>query len=466
MYRVLYLVLAAVGLAEFSSTLPLHPGPNLTFLPAPVKFLPEIFSVLCAVYVVIAGISRHFHLVSIKYWIAFGLFTIIIVCGALANTEAPGPILGELRYFLRPIPFFFLPAVLDFKEWQKDRILKFVLGLSFLQVPISIYQRYYCELRGWSTGDGVTGTMIDSGCMTLVLICVICVLAAAMLRGRITKWSFVWMFVLLLIPISIDETKVTLFLFPPALLGTFLAASPPERKLRVFLTGLAIIVIGGSIFIPTYNYFNQLNVSKDEQFTVSDVLSKDFLSNYLSHDASVGSGKEVGRADAVSVPVKTLANDPIKFAFGLGLGNASYSLLGPSFIGQYFYTLGPYVIGFDSGTFLLETGIFGFILILTIHWMIFRDSLVVARADLGITGVIAAGWVGTSLVILVGIFYSGIHANSAVSYLYWFFSGFVTAQRVALSRPQLRNSGRAVRNGDISVAGAARVALSSRINQR
>jgi hypothetical protein len=390
--------------------------------------------------VAIAGARSQFQLVSTKYLIVFGSLALVLVCGILANAEPAGPILSEMRYMLRCIPFFFLPAVLDLKEWQLERIMKFVLALSLIQVPLSMYQRYFLESTGHVSGDGVTGTIMDSGCMTLFLICVICVLAAAMLRGRISKFTFGWIFMLLLIPMSIDETKITVFLFPPALLGTFLVASTPGTRVRIFFTAIVIMIIGGSIFIPTYDYFNELNVSKDEQFTVADIMSKDFLSKYLTNDADVGSGErgKVARANAVVVPLKTVAKDPIKLAFGLGIGNVSTSTLGPQFVGQYFDTLGPFASGYDSGAFLLETGVFGFVLILLIHWLIFRDSVNVARQDPGLVGIIAAGWTGTTLVIVIGIFYTQIHGNSTISYFYWLFSGFIAARRTALLRANTR----------------------------
>ena len=428
--------MAAATLAEFLTTS--FKGSGLPILPGPAKFLPELLSGVFAVYVISAGLRRKFNTVPIKYLVMFAALTLIVLCGVLSNGVASGPILAGMRYYLRGLPFFFLPAVMDLKDWQLRRYLYFILGLSFLQVPLSMYQRYALESTGHETGDGVMGTTQSSGGLTLLLICVVCVLAAAMLRGRIGKVAFTVMFVILAIPVSINETKITAFLFPPALLATFLIASAPGKRVRVFIAGLGLIAIGGALFVPLYNYFNELHIKKNEQFTIGQVFTEDFLSKYLESKSQVGKADvyQVGRVDAVVVPLRVLSADPVKFAFGLGIGNATLSSLGPKFSGKYYQVYGPFAIGFSSGTFLLELGVFGVALILLIHCMILQDALVVARQDAEIAGIIAAGWVGTSIVIICGIFYSSIHVVEIISYCYWFFSGVVATRRTILLQEQ------------------------------
>src|ERR1700722_3214955 len=188
MYRLFYWVLGAAALAEFFSTG--AQGSGFHLLPAPVKFLPDMLSVIFAVYVIGAGVRTKFQAVPVKYLLVFGALSVIIICGILANNVAAGPIVAGMRYYLRGIPFFFLPAVMAVPEWKLRRYLYFVLGISFLQVPFAIYERYHLESTGHETGDGVIGTLGDSGGLSLYLICVMCVLAAAMLRGRISKTAF------------------------------------------------------------------------------------------------------------------------------------------------------------------------------------------------------------------------------------------------------------------------------------
>jgi hypothetical protein len=433
MYYLFYLVLASSAMAEFFTTS--YKGTGLPILPGPVKFLPEMLSAAYATFVVVAGLRQKFSSVPVKYLLVSGMIVVIIVCGVLVNDVAPGPVLAGMRYYLRALPFLFFPAVMKLQDWQLRRYLNFILALCFFQVPLSIYQRYHLETHGLSTGDGVMGTLMDSGGLSLFLICVMCVLSAAVVRGLLGRTAFLAIFVILVVPISINETKVTAFLLPPALLATFLVASEPGRRVRVFLSGLAVIAIGGAVFVPLYNYLNKLNTPAEEQFTIDQVFTDKFLSGYLESHSSVGRAEKghVGRVDALVVPLKILSADPIKFAFGLGIGNVGNSSLGAAFTGKYQKAYGPFVEGFSSGTFLLEVGVVGFMLILLLHFMVLQDALFVARHDKELTGVIAAGWVGVSIVVIPGMFYTSIHVVEAFSYCYWFFSGLIVTRRLALS---------------------------------
>jgi len=92
-----------------------------------------------------------------------------------------------------------------------------------------------------------------------------------------------------------------------------------------------------------------------------------------------------------------------------------------------------------------------------LHWQIFRDALYVTRHDQGIVGDIAIGWMGTTVVVMVGIFYTGLHGNAGVSYLYWFFSGVITARLAALLQRQAR-SRRATATLPLQVAAAEGIA--------
>jgi hypothetical protein len=445
MYYLMYLVIASATCGDFLSTSGLH-GDGLGILPSNCKFLCDVLSIVFALYIVVAGTRRRFDLVSSKYWLLFGALSVVLACGIIVNQEAPGPIINGMRYYLRPMPFFFLPAVLKLSDKQIRNLLRFILVISFLQVPVSAYQRYSWESVGATTGDVVMGTLMDSGPETLFLICVICVLAAAMLRGLISKLQFGVTMVILFIPMSINETKVTIFLFPPALLATFLAAAAPGKRTRVLLAGMGSLIVGMMIFIPVYNFFETYHIDTQVQRynpTLGDFLTRPgFLFSYISNDA--GAGKDighVGRLEAVTVPLQVLSRDPVRFAFGFGMGNASASSLGGSFVGRYFSAYGAFATGFDSGVFLLETGIFGFALIMGIHATIFRDALVVAKQrQTDLLSAISIGWVGASIVVITGIFYIGIHGYPGFAYCYWFLSGLIAARRTELLRKPVPQS--------------------------
>ncbi|MGH9521039.1 MAG: hypothetical protein ACRD3E_00755, partial [Terriglobales bacterium] len=148
----------------------------------------------------------------------------------------------------------------------------------------------------------------------------------------------------------------------------------------------------------------------------------------------VGTEKsEAGRVDALSAPLTSFSSDPIRLAFGLGVGNASTSPLGPQFTGRYARTYGIFATETSAATFLVETGVFGLALILLLHYLVLQDAMFVVRRDNGLMGALACGWVGAWLVITLGNFYIAAHFLDAGSYIPWFFSGLMAAKRERLS---------------------------------
>jgi len=128
-----------------------------------------------------------------------------------------------------------------------------------------------------------------------------------------------------------------------------------------------------------------------------------------------------------------LAKDPVRLAFGLGLGNVSPSNIGKSFEGSYYRLFRNLLIS-SFAFFLLEFGLLGVMLIGALFWMVFSDSLTVARRDDTLTGALAAGWTGVVAIFLVATLYNAFHFFTSVTYLYWYLSGIICARAMALRR--------------------------------
>jgi hypothetical protein len=401
---------------------------SLGAVPRQLKFLAEMLSGLVALYVIVAGTRQHFHRVGAKYWVAFGALALILACGAITNGVGSGPIISGMRYYLRAIPFFLLPAVYDFKDWQLRQQLRLLFAVSLLQVPIAVFQRHEIMSTGHTTNaDAVFGTLGQSGVLSLFLVCALCLLGAAMLRDRLPKWAFGVLFLLFVIPMSINETKVTVLALPLGLLITFILGAPPHRRVRATVVALAILAVGSAIFIPVFNYYQAKSAIP---YRIENFFTKAELSNYLNTGARVGFDpeREAGRVDALIVPLQEVSRDPVTLAFGLGVGNASHSSLGPTFIGVYYGLYGRYTRETSVATFLFEVGVLGTAIILWVHWLVFTDALFVARNDDGLVGALALGSVGALAVVTAGLFYIALHVTETLSYLFWFYAGVIAAR--------------------------------------
>jgi hypothetical protein len=402
-------------------------------LPPPLRFLPEFLSMVVILYVSIVGTRDRFQLVAPKYWFAFGIFTLLIVCGVINAQPGAGPILSGMRFYLRAVPLFLLPAVLSVSEKQLMRQLKLILALSLVQVPIAVYQRYVVLSEGRATGDEVRGTLMDSGILSIFLICVVLVLTGLLLKNRIGRFRYAGLFFTVLAPTTINETKGTLLLLPFGLIVTLLMGSTPGKRLRYATLTLAGLIAFGAIFFPIYNMMEIHNPHKNEKDLTNFFTNQKQLGRYLSSDVSgVGTAKDVRRGDAIVVPLQFLSRDPAELAFGLGIGSVSPSNFGKNFQGAYYLLFKKFLIT-SLTFFILEFGVLGVIMIGVLAALVFFDTLYVARNDNSLTGSVAAGWTGVVALVAVSMVYTIFHEFTSVNYLYWYFSGVMCARRVALA---------------------------------
>lgn len=400
-----------------------------------VKFLPEALSIVAAGAVFFEGVRKGFPNMAAKYWIALGSMVFIIVCGILTNSVGAGPIFAGLRSYVRAMPLFLLPAVFTFTDQQIKTQLKLMLGIGLLQVPIASYQRYVIWAAGRYSGDDVRGTAADSGILSIILICMALVLLGCFMRKQITATRFFILFFLLLFPTMINETKATVILLPIGLLTTIVAGSPAGQRLKVFTLGLVLLGVFGAILVPVYDMMAANNPYKNEQHLMDFFTNEREMDRYMESKggaAGLGTKHGVRRGDAIRVPVEYLAKDPVKLAFGLGIGNASHSNLGQQFQGTY-YDLFAFFAVLSFSTFLLELGLFGTGLVFILYALQFFDAVNVAKQDTGLTGALAIGWIGIVPVIAAATFYTAIHMFAMLSFLFWYFGGIVAARRTQLA---------------------------------
>jgi hypothetical protein len=405
-------------------------------LPTIFRFLPEAISGIFVIYVVFAGTRNQFRLVAQKYWLAVGALAVVMLCGIANNPSGAGPMLSAARLFFRAVPLFFLPAVLPQTDSQLLRQMKLLLGVAVLQLPIAAFQRWTILDAGRYSGDDVRGTMLDSGILSMFQICAVLLVTGMMLKGRIGKVTYAILFFVLLIPTAINETKATVVFLPIGLLVTLVLGSDPRQRLRFGVVGLLGLMMFGAIFVPVYNKMEEFNPVKKQRDLTNYFTDQKALSRYMSGNVTgVGTKMVVRRGDAIVVPLQYVSKDPVTLAFGLGLGSVSPSNFGKNFEGEYFDLFKRFII--TSFTyFILEVGAFGMIIIGFLFWLVFQDSLQVARKDETLVGALAAGWSGVVALFATAVMYNCFYQFASVTYLYAYFSGVICARAVALqSRP-------------------------------
>lgn len=420
------------------------------WLPNIVGYLPEIISLLIFTFVIVYGTRDRFQYVRPAYWLTFGALVICIIFGVVVNDVETGPIVAGMRKYLRAIPLFFLPAVVYFNDRQVRGQLLLLLMIAVFQVPLAVYQRFASRAMGSYSGDMTSGTFMISSILSIFLVCAACLVTAFYLRKKLSFLSYLFMIVLLLIPTTVNETKGTLLLIPLAVLTVFFVGTRAGTRLRNLVVGSGVLAVFVAIFVPIYDHF----IADHDTPIAEFVADQDRWTGYLYSGAQVGQTSSIGRVDAVIVPIKLLSKDPPKLAFGLGIGNATESALGRAFTGRYFAVHGSFLIH-SFAMLLLEIGALGVCLVLLLYWLIFRDSWVVAHEGEDTKGVLALAWTGVTVVMVIAIFYKNIIVFESLSYLFWFYSGLIAAERVRLARAEPLSRSAMVSTAEASKIGIA-----------
>jgi len=408
---------------------------QLLDLPPILHFIPEMVSVALIVYIVIAGTRTRFELVATKYWLAFAALAIVMLCGVVNSGTGSGPIITGMRFYFRALPMFFLAAVAPVSDDQLRKQLKLLLAVGMLQLPVAVYQRWVIYSLDRFSGDDVRGTLLDSGILSMYLICAALIVVGMMLKRRIGKLWFTVLFFLLLFPTTINETKVTVIFLPLGLLVTLIIGAEPGKRLRYGALTMIALIGFAAIFIPIYDMLEEHNhykVKIVDFFTNEQELNRYLVAQGRNRGTGIGGRKLSGRGDGIMVPIAYLSRDPVNLAFGLGLGSVSPSNLGKNFEGGN-YRLFHSVTVTSFSFFLLELGVLGVTIICIFYWMIFADSIVVARYAPGIAGALAAGWTGIVAIFFLGMVYNVFYQFPSMIYLFWYFAGVISARRVAMN---------------------------------
>jgi hypothetical protein len=329
-------------------------------------------------------------------------------------------------------------------------------------MPVAVYQRFIEFANSMHTGDPVRGTLTTSSAMSLFMITTIAGLVVFYFRGTVRLAVLLVLSACLFIPTTINETKATLLLFPLALIVPALLAPTSTQTLRKLGPLFALGIAAGTAFIGAYNYFIQFRENAD---SIGEFAMGEGIEEYLYTGAANTAGNHIGRFDSIEIALEHTSKEPLTLAFGLGAGNVAESFL-PEFSGEYSDYYLRYRVGETQvTTFLWEIGIVGLCAYLYLFWLIFRDSLSLARSsdwasDLGRI------WTVAMIVMTFGLIYKSIFSMNDFGYLFWYFAGVVASRAVlvrhaaatrrAVRRRPVPAAWRVAAGDDPAAAGSAR----------
>jgi hypothetical protein len=263
------------------------------------------------------------------------------------------------------------------------------------------------------------------------------------LGGCISGLKATALSVLVLLPMSFNETKGIFVLTPPVVVGVVFAhwrnLGNRNGKLRnLFVVGIiGFLGLAASYNAATGFYEERgglIGFFTDPEHGVLSYLMSgrplpEVSLNERNYSTLVLEGKPPGlddfsvrRIDTLMLAWDTLEQDPVRLALGVGPGNASLAL-GGKFDGQFAiwarlndsYTL--------LNRMLWEVGVCGAILFGMFILFQGREALWLARSQIPRDRVFGAAWVGISLMALLSLPYKNLLDFSGLAVLFFFFAG-------------------------------------------
>jgi hypothetical protein len=419
-------------------------------LPPRILYVPDLVAgAVGAIVLVRLVATQRIFAVPLKYLIAFLGFCYVVVSAAVLNDVSAAVTFAGVRNYFKYVPLFLLPFAYVYSPNDVRKQLMVVLLVALVQIPLSFFQKFV-EYSWENTGDVVNGTMGagGSGRLSIFLVATITMVVAQFLGKRI---SFGWTLVLgllLLLPTTINETKITPIILLLGLGGLLYAKRRQISAKQMVLIGASALVML-SIFVGVYNvvyksdegYMGRVT-SNPAQLGLSGARANlDSLRSALSRQREtmiVGRPSSlfedqswVGRFDGMTMPLQAfLPNDLVHFCLGLGIGNTT-----STFGGRAAYTfLGTLGSAETTVTQLMwECGALGTLLFLSFIALVLKDALALST-DIEWCEV-ASGWTGVTLLTLCICFYLNLFQAPALFALFTYWSGLIAATRSAVRAP-------------------------------
>lgn len=393
---------------------------RLNLAPSFISNISELWSLSLYILIVFIFFKTGRLQIKTKYVIVFFLLVIDVLAGAVASSIDPGAFIVGMRWYIRFLPLFLLPAIINFSEEDLSKQLKLCLLMVFLQIPISFYQRFVLGAN-LLTGDVVKGTFSTGGHQAIFLFAVVTFLVTLFLRNKLSGLKLGILITLCLSPNTINETKSSLIFLPIALLVPIFFMRDKKRLRK----SLLILLVPGFIFVSIFLLsYQKLYVDTNERFeSNSEALSADYLEKYLTRaDAEKG---KYGRIGKLVETWRVLSEDPITLMFGMGLGNTTSSNFGRYFQGE-FYNDYSMIKGATLSYLMFDIGLIGLLLCVVMFIYIFKDAKNLSARD-DAYGYLAQAWLGVLVILIFASTYRNIMIDSAIGYLLTYYSGVIAS---------------------------------------
>ncbi|MHA1381407.1 MAG: O-antigen polymerase [Candidatus Helarchaeota archaeon] len=408
--KTIYLLILSIMFIDWLSE-------KLLILPRHITWIPELISSVVLLFILFkSSINKRIPMKA--PYILIYVFIILTFIGIVLNNVGLPIAIAGIRNHLKFIPFFLLPFYFNFSNQFMNKFFKVIMFFAFLQCPVAILQRILYQT---ASGDPVGGTLgaFSSGTLSVFCSMIIIFWTVYYFKLSMRTRNYILGLIALMIPMSLNETKITLFLIPIILISIYLFI--PESKLKfksiVFIGVIVVSLLG--IYRVIYNNYYGRSSRKIENY----ILKPEKSLEYIYYRKYLENG-ELNRIPKIIFAYENVNRNISHFLFGVGAGNASDSFFSNS-VGYYYSKYMELRIdGVFAGYMIWEYGFLGTALFFLIIMILFKKSYDMKRLK-GINGVIASGFLGMSIIIFISTFYFDALRLNIFGYMYWFVAGYL-----------------------------------------
>ncbi|MHA1385528.1 MAG: hypothetical protein ACTSR3_17375 [Candidatus Helarchaeota archaeon] len=385
-------------------------------IPRQITWIPEIILIILFFKILfISGVEKKFPNTSINY----SILSLILFGGisAFVNSSKLIVTFAGFRNYFKFLLLFYVIAFLELDDLFFKKMIRLLIVLAFIQVPVTIIQRYW--YLGIASGDPIGGTLGSnaSGTLTIFLMVIISILFSFYINRLINGKILLFSIIVLFVPMTLNETKITYFLFPALLIFLLKKSSIKHEKLKSIFT---ITIFSGLVLIASYNVYKSI-FFKNRNI---NILEYRFIAKYLGNEYTKSGS--LNRIAQVKFAHRNVTNQISTTLFGVGPGNASDSFFKEG-VGYYYKKYETLEIGSNFlSKFIWEFGYLGLAVFLFILFKLFiLADRIYKYSPNPYHKSIALGFEGIIFVLVIASVYSPSFLIDVLGYLFWFIAGYL-----------------------------------------
>jgi len=446
----------------------------LGLIPRQFTWLPEVIS-LGILFYIFVKMLREKELIPILGQTQLVIFFIVLtVLGLVINRVGIPVALAGIRNNLKYLPLFFLPFFHRFDKDFMRKFLVFLFILALVQLPVTVIQRIVYKIP---SGDFIGGTLgaRSTGILSVFLVLCLVFWSFSFIKGKLKPLVYVAGFAGLLLPIGLNETKISYFMLIAAFLCVFLFTRQKREHIRQILIVFLCLAVGLPLIIGMYNRLYVQEPTKEQIDKKQEVVQKDLseemagkqeqkslspdkqqvqkapslpdasqkenkkplktkieryfdprLILYIIHRREIRKSGALNRIPQVIFAFNHIKKNPARLLLGVGAGNASDSFFEKA-RGEYHKEFGDLDIGNNLlSRMLWEYGLIGTFLFFSIFVYFFIKAWGLRKSD-DIIGVTASGYLVLIVVFCITSIYFNTMLINLSGYLFWFLGGYMLA---------------------------------------